>query len=385
LAAVPPAPPDADDPSDGGAPAGAVAPAGALPALLDEAPCGFVSFTVKGTITAVNATLARMLGYEARDLSGVHVSRLFTAPTQIFIQTHFYPMMRLHHHAEEIYLTLKSQSGEPVHVLANAALRQRDGIDQMDCVFMRIHERQKYEEELLRARKAADEANRAKVEFLSMMSHDLRTPLNAVNGYTDLLLMGVRGELTEAQQKDLTRIKDAGKFLLGLINDILSFAKLELGKAELDIRPVPVVGALTQAEELLGTRFADAGIAYRREEVSEDLLVNADPDRLQQILLNLLTNASKFTPAEGRVTLSATRMGERVHISVADTGRGIPAAKLQEIFRPFSQVEAADRKKGGVGLGLAIGRELARSMEGDLTVVSEPGRGSEFTISLPAA
>ena len=369
MAAVPHAPPDA-----------------ALPPLLDEAPCGYLSFTNKGTVTAINATLARMLGYEPREITGAHVRTLFTAPTQIFVQTHFYPMMRLHHHAEEIYLTLKSKSGEPVHVLANAAMRQRDGLDHMDCVFMRIHERQKYEEELLRARRAADEANKAKVEFLSMMSHDLRTPLNAVNGYADLLLMGVRGEVTEAQQKDLQRIKDAGRFLLGLINDILSFAKLELGKAELDIRPIAVVAATMQAEELLGTRFAEAGIVYRREDVSEDLLVNADPDRLQQILLNLLTNASKFTPAGGRVTLSAARVGERVHISVADTGRGIPPGQIQEIFKPFSQVDPqADRKKGGVGLGLAIGRELARSMEGDLSVVSEVGRGSEFTISLPAA
>ena len=383
MAAVPPAPPEADDPA--GASPEVVASSGSLPALLDEAPCGYLSFTVKGTITAVNATLARMLGYEPADISGVHVRTLFTAPTQIFIQTHFYPMMRLHQHAEEIYLTLKSKSGEPVHVLANAAMRERDGVAHMDCVFMRIHERQKYEEELLRARKAADEANRSKVEFLSMMSHDLRTPLNAVNGYADLLLMGVRGELTAAQQKDLQRIKDAGKFLLGLINDILSFAKLELGKAELDIRPVAVVGTLMQAEELMGARFAEAGIAYRREEVSEDLLVNADPDRLQQVLLNLLTNASKFTPSGGRVTLSAARVGERVHISVADTGRGIPSSQIQAIFQPFSQVDPqADRKKGGVGLGLAIGRELARSMEGDLSVVSEVGRGSEFTISLPA-
>src|SRR5688572_29025040 len=236
-----------------------------------------------------------MLGYEPRDVTGAQVRMLFTAPTQIFVQTHFYPMLQLHRHAEEIYLTLKSKSGEAVHVLCNAAMRDRDGVTHIDCILMRIHERQKYEEELLRARKAADEANKAKVEFLSMMSHDLRTPLNAVNGYADLLLLGVRGQLNEAQEKDLTRIKDAGKFLLGLINDILSFAKLELGKAELHIKPIAVVGALMQAEELMGTRFAEAGVVYRREEVSEDLYVNADPDRLQQILLNLLTNASKFT------------------------------------------------------------------------------------------
>ena len=384
MAAVPPAPPDADNPS--GSPPGTVAPPGALPALLDEAPCGFLSFTTRGKATLINATLARVLGYEPREVTGAQVRMLFTAPTQIFVQTHLYPMLQLHRHADEIYLTLKAKSGEAVHVLCNAAMRDRDGVTYIDCILMRIQERQKYEEELLRARRAADEANRAKVEFLSMMSHDLRTPLNAVNGYADLLLMGVRGELTEAQQKDLTRIKDAGKFLLGLINDILSFAKLELGKAELHIKPVAVVGALLQAEELMGARFAEAGIVYRREEVSEDLLVNADPDRLQQILLNLLTNAAKFTPAGGRVTLSAARVGERIHIAVADTGRGIAAAQIQDIFKPFSQVDPqTDRRKGGVGLGLAIGRELARSMEGDLTVVSEVGRGSEFTVALPAA
>ncbi|HYC53236.1 MAG TPA: ATP-binding protein [Gemmatimonadaceae bacterium] len=382
---APPSPalPDADVPRDA-VPEVALRQ-GTLPTLLDEAPCGFLSFTSKGTTTAVNTTLARMLGYEPRDIVGIQVRAILTAPTQIFMQTHFYPMLQLQRQAEEIYLTLKSRSGEPVHVLANAAMRDRDGATHIDCVFMRIHERQKYEQELLRARKAADEANRSKVEFLSMMSHDLRTPLNAVNGYADLLLMGVRGELTEPQQKDLHRIKAAGKFLLGLINDILSFAKLELGKAELHIKPIPVVSAMMQAESLLGTRFAEAGVAYRREEVSEDLLVNADPDRLQQILLNLLTNAAKFTPSGGRVTLSASRAGERVNIVVADTGRGIPPDQITEIFKPFSQVDPqADRKKGGVGLGLAIGRELARSMEGDLTVVSELGRGSEFTVSLPA-
>jgi len=141
LAAVPPAPPDANDPA--GSRPGLVTPEGTLPALLDEAPCGFLSFTSKGTVTAINATLARMLGYQPQEIIGAQVRALFTAPTQIFIQTHFYPMMRLHQHAEEIYLTLKSKSGEPVHVLANAAMRERDGVDHMDCVFMRIHERQK--------------------------------------------------------------------------------------------------------------------------------------------------------------------------------------------------------------------------------------------------
>src|SRR5688572_8310802 len=326
-----------------------------------------------------------MLGYEPRDVTGAQVRMLFTAPTQIFVQTHFYPMLQLHRHAEEIYLTLRSKSGEAVHVLCNAAMRDRDGVTHIDCILMRIHERQKYEEELLRARKAADEANHAKVEFLSMMSHDLRTPLNAVNGYTDLLLLGVRGELNEAQAKDVQRIQDAGKFLLGLINDILSFAKVELGKAELDVRAVDLNAALGQAEILIGNRFAEAGVDFVREPLSERLVVRADLDRFEQIVLNLLTNAAKFTDPGGRVTLSATRDGASVLVRVKDTGRGIPENRLEDIFRPLTQVNPeVDRRKGGIGLGLAIGRELARSMHGDLTVTSEVGRGSEFTLSLPA-
>jgi signal transduction histidine kinase len=356
-----------------------------VPSLLDEAPCGFLSFTPAGHITMVNATLARMLEQDAAAIVGRQVKALFTTPTNIFYQTHFFPLLRMQGHADEIYLTLQSASGAVVHTLANAAIRERDGVEHVDCVLMRIHERQKYEQALLSARRTADEANHAKVEFLSMMSHDLRTPLNAVNGYTDLLLLGVRGELNEAQAKDVQRIQDAGKFLLGLINDILSFAKVELGKSELDVRAVDLNAALAQAEILIGNRFAEAGVDFVREPLSERLVVRADVDRFEQIVLNLLTNAAKFTDPGGRVTLSAMRDGPSVLVRVKDTGRGIPENRLEDIFRPLTQVNPdVDRRKGGIGLGLAIGRELARSMHGDLTVTSEVGRGSEFTLALPA-
>lgn len=356
-----------------------------VPALLDEAPAGFISITDTGHVALVNSTLARMLDHDPRDLVGQHVEAIFTKPTKIFFQTHVFPMLRLQDSASELFITLRTRGGAPVHALANAAKRERHGRAITDLVVMRILEREKYEQELLRAKRQAEEANRAKVEFLSHMSHDLRTPLNAVSGYADLLLMGVRGQLNEQQTTDVERIRNAGAFLLGLINDVLAFARLELGKAELHIKPVKLDGILALTEELLVQRFKEAGIVYMRAPVPDELIVSADPDRLQQILLNLLGNASKFTPAGGRVTVSATRTGDRVAIRVSDTGRGIPREKMDEIFKPFSQVDPdVDKKKGGVGLGLAIGRELARSMDGDLTVTSEPGRGSEFTVVLPA-
>ena len=197
--------------------------------------------------------------------------------------------------------------------------------------------------------------------------------------------MGVPGPLNPDQTAYIERTRKAGTLLLGLINDVLAFARLELGKAELHIKPVKLDGLFVQTEELLGDRFKESGVVYMRAPIPDGLIVSADPDRLQQILLNLLVNACKFTPKGGRVTVAAASDGARVSIQIADTGRGIPRERIEEIFKPFSQVDPqSDKKKGGVGLGLAIGRELARSMDGDLTVTSEPGRGSEFTVVLPA-
>ena len=215
-----------------------------MPALLDEAPCGFVSLTEKGHVVLVNSTLARMLDHDSRELIGVHVEKLFTTPTKIFFQTHVFPMLRMQPTITEVYLTLRKRDGESVHTLANAAKRERHGESLVDLVLMPILEREKYEQELLRGKRQAEEANRAKVEFLSHMSHDLRTPLNAVSGYAELLLMGVRGALNAEQTRDVERIKNAGAFLLGLINDVLAFARLELGKAELHIKPVKLESIL---------------------------------------------------------------------------------------------------------------------------------------------
>ena len=344
-----------------------------------------MSITQRGHVSLMNSTLARMLEHDPRELLGKHVEQIFTKPTKVFFQTHVFPMLRVQGTVNEIYLTLQKSSGDTVHALANATTRERNGIQLVDIVLMPILEREKYEQELLRGKRAAEEANRAKVEFLSHMSHDLRTPLNAVSGYADLLLMGVRGPLNADQARDVERIKHAGAFLLGLINDVLAFARLELGKAELHIKPVKLDDLLVLTEELLAERFREAGVLYMRGTMPDGLIVSADSDRLQQILLNLLGNAIKFTPAGGRVTVGAARDGDRVCIRVTDTGRGIPRERLEDIFTPFKQVDPqTDKKKGGVGLGLAIGRELARSMDGDLTVTSEVGRGSEFTVMLPA-
>ena len=362
-------------------------PPPAAPDLLDRAPCGFLSFRDDGTIVYANATLGQLLGIPATDLVGQSFEKILTIPARIFYQTHFFPLIKLHGRAEEIYFTLRSHSGAPVHVLANAARTDVDGSPRIDCVMLRIHERQKYEQELLQAKKTAEAANASKMRFLSMVSHDLRTPLGAISGYADLLLLGVRGDVNEAQSHDLRRIKEVSHFLLGLLDDILTFARAEAGALTVSREPVTVDSVLSRAEAIVAVQFQRAGITYVREPGPAELTVSADPDRLQQVLLNLLGNASKFTPSGGKVSVHWSKEDHRVLIAVADSGRGIPAELLSKIFEPFVQVnrEIDARKQKGIGLGLAISRELARAMGGDITVHSVVGEGSTFTVSLPAA
>jgi signal transduction histidine kinase len=285
-----------------------------------------------------------------------------------------------------VYMTLRPRSGAGIPVLANAVRRERDGVGHIDCAVVRIREREKYEEELLRAKKAAELASASKTRFLSMMSHDLRTPLGAISGYAELLTLGVRGAVNDAQAEDLARIKRASTKLLGMLDDLLTVARTQNAQLPMRLEPLIVHTELVEAESVVTPRLVAAGVRYRREDCPPDLAVRADRDQLQRNLLNLLTNAVKFTPNGGQVSVGCSTVGDRVLIRVSDTGRGIPPEMLDRVFQPFVQVETDDAaNQKGMGLGLAIGRELARAMGGDLVVESAVGRGSIFTISLPGA
>nr|MBA3438807.1 HAMP domain-containing histidine kinase [Pyrinomonadaceae bacterium] len=244
-----------------------------------------------------------------------------------------------------------------------------------------------YEDEILQAKQAAEEASQAKAKFLSMMSHDLRTPLTAIIGFTEILTLGIGGPVTEAQLDYLRRIESSSQYLLNLITDILNFARLEAGRVDARLETVSVDAALGRAESLVALRVSEAGLEYAREECAREVAVLADPDRLQQILLNLLTNSIKYTDRGGRVSVGCERVGSQTHIHIRDTGRGISVDQIERVFDPFVQVErpGSESSHQGVGLGLAISRELARAMGGDLTVESTIGRGSVFTIALPTS
>jgi PAS domain S-box-containing protein len=233
------------------------------------------------------------------------------------------------------------------------------------------------------ARAEADAANRAKTEFLAVMSHELRTPLNAIAGYADLLRMGIRGPVTPQQLDDLERIARSERTLLALVNDVLNYARMEAGQVHYADERVVVASLLADIEALVLPQLEAKNLRFTLGECDADLAVRADPDKVQQILVNLMSNAVKFTPPGGSVDVTCEGDASVVRIRARDTGIGIPPDKLQLIFEPFVQLDRSlTSTKEGSGLGLAISRDLARAMGGDLVVESTVGRGSTFVLTL---
>ena len=229
-------------------------------------------------------------------------------------------------------------------------------------------------------------ANAAKAQFLAMMSHELRTPLNAIGGFTELLELGLHGPVTPEQVEDLGRIRRNKDLLLSIIGDILEFARADAGVLSVKSEAVSVADLVADATDLVGAQMQAKGICFIVGPVPPDAVVRADRERAQQVLLNLLSNATKFTDAGGEIRIETTTGAGEVRIEVRDTGRGIAAAQLEAIFEPFVQVDASlTRRTGGTGLGLAIARKLAVAMGGTLDARSSLGAGSTFTFTLPQA
>jgi PAS domain S-box-containing protein len=412
-----------------------------LPEVLDRAPCGFISFTDDGKIEQVNATLLDRVGYGRDELVSHHVETLFGTGSRIFYQTHFFPLVKLRGSAQEIFMLLRTKQGDDVGMLCNAKRSERSGQMITDCVLMEVIERRRYEEALLEARQtadraneqleaqalelelqhqqlqeqaaemevqsetlqsvndelvvlnedlekqriAADEANHAKSNFLAVMSHELRTPLNAIGGYVQLLEMGVHGPISDPQRETLGRIDRSQRHLLRLINDVLNLSRIEAGRVDYAVEPVKLRELVDSVQPMCDPQAARKSIVIESA-VPERLVAMADREKVQQILLNLMTNAIKFTPTGGSICIEAHAAPDSVSLRVIDNGVGIPAEMIEKVFEPFVQVDASkSRSAEGTGLGLAISRDLARGMGGDLTLESTVGQGSIFELKLPRA
>jgi PAS domain S-box-containing protein len=276
--------------------------------------------------------------------------------------------------ADVVITALRDEHGE----LVGFAKVTRDLTDRREAELRSI--------EAARRAAQAEAANVAKSQFLAAMSHELRTPLNAIGGYADLLEMGIGGPVSEAQHEYLTKIQRSQRHLLGIINDLLNFSRIEAGQLDYETTRVPMRESIAAIVSILEQQAASRKIELRVGDCPDTLAAMADRGKVDQIILNLCSNALKFTAAGGRVALECERRDRFVAIRISDTGVGIARDQLERIFEPFVQLgRDLTSPQEGTGLGLAISRDLARGMGGDLSARSELGKGSTFTLTLPAA
>jgi PAS domain S-box-containing protein len=232
----------------------------------------------------------------------------------------------------------------------------------------------------------AEAANSAKGEFLAAMSHELRTPLNAIGGYTELLSLGLGGPVNSEQLDYLDRIRRSQQHLLGIISDLLNYSRIEAGHINYDLVPIPLHKVIESVIPMVETAAAAKAIRLRVVPSTGECLATGDRARVDQIILNILSNAIKYTSTGGSITVVCTVTADVASIAVTDTGRGVPKEKLEAIFEPFVQLgRSLSSAHEGMGLGLSISRDLARAMNGDLLVTSRVGEGSTFSLILPRA
>lgn len=283
------------------------------------------------------------------------------------------------HYMEEAWRSRKNGSRFWASVVITAQYDSSGALRGFSKITRDITDRRATEIALRTAREEAERASRAKSEFLSRMSHELRTPLNSILGFAQLLDM----DSTLGQKAQIGHILRAGQHLLTLINEVLDIAKIEAGRLPLNIEPVPLALVLQEALTLVSPMAADAGIQLVPLPVlTADSGIVADRQRLTQVLLNLLSNAIKYNRPQGQVSIEVTLEQQRIAVSVSDTGKGIAADRLDQLFKPFERLEI-DPNVEGSGLGLALSKSLLEMMNGSLMVQSQPGAGSRFTLELP--
>ena len=228
-------------------------------------------------------------------------------------------------------------------------------------------------------------ATEAKVQFLAKMSHELRTPLQSIAGYVELLRSHTDQPLSDEQARMLARISESEEILVHIIDDVITISRLEAGHVTYHIMPVCAADAMNAAQHIVSPLAMRRGIRLAVDATNEPLMVDADPEKVRQILVNLTANAVKFTRPPGTVTLGCRRRDRRILFDVADTGPGISPDKLRQIFEPYVQVGQSTLDAfGGSGLGLTISREFARAMGGEVSAASRVAQGSVFTLDLPA-
>ena len=360
--------------------------------LYEAAPCGYLSALASGSIVKVNQTFLDWTGYQREELlAGTRWPDLLTVGGRIFYETHFFPLLRMQGAVREIALDVLRRDGRPLPVLVNAAYR---ALDDRATAVVRLTvfdatDRRRYERELLLARQEAEREAKARSDLIAMLSHDIRTPLNAIVMATTLL---ERSEPTPAQDQFIKVLRSSTSNAVSLVNNVLDLTRLDAGRAvlrerEVDLRQL-VHDVVASIKLLVNKKPAVALNVIVDDRIPRTLLI--DGPKLAQVLSNLLGNAAKFTH-QGLVSLivSLRALSDElatVEFRVSDTGIGIPADRLPHIFEEFTQAsDDIAEKYGGTGLGLAISRRLLRLFDAELSVSSTLGQGTTFTFVLQLA
>ena len=364
--------------------------------LLDTAPCGFLSLAEDGTLLRVNSTLATWLGVTPGELRGKHFEMLLSVGGKVFYQTHLFPLLKMRGHCEEFYLTLRTGKGDEIPVLVNGAqLRKEEGVE-YSLVLVPMRQRERYEEQLLLARRAADEAtarlaeanvrlqalDRLKDELLAVTSHDIGGLVTTIRLSAQMLVRQKPGSNADPL-RHARAISDATDRLMVLLRDLSDLALVNTGQITLQPTRLLLSEVAQSAIDGMRVRAEAKSICVSLETASEEPHVWADYDRLYQVISNLLGNAIKFSPRGGQVSVMVRRQGDRVALIVKDTGIGIPADRLSQLFAHFkNESTTGTGGERGSGLGLAIVRRLIELHGGEITVESVEGSGSTFTVLL---
>jgi PAS domain S-box-containing protein len=383
--------------------------------LFELGPDACILTDSQGVIREANAMATQLLGVSPQFLPGKPLPAFFEESARHAFR-HQLDQLCGSTRSEEWEIKLASRNGMPVHVSVSVARIGKDNGAALYRWVVRDISRQKRAEasaremnrdlelrvaartselatanrikdELLeserRSREQVEVSNRMKSEFLALLSHEFRTPLQAIFGYTELLEREIHGPLNASQRGDLLRIQQSQQHLLSLINTILDFAKLESGQSiDLNLEPTVLNDVLAQMEGLIGSQLEQKGLRYEYKCSDLSIIADIDAVKVKQIVLNLLANAVRFTDRGGIITVESEIENDAAVVRVTDTGKGIPSDKLEAIFLPFVQIKSKGTVSTGTGLGLPIGRKLATAMGGSLDAVSEVGKGSSFTLRL---
>ncbi|MBP1909495.1 PAS domain-containing sensor histidine kinase [Methanolobus bombayensis] len=360
--------------------------------LFHRAPVGYALLDENGIIRKANELLCQIIDCHKCDDMHEPLSKYILEEDRVIYMSRFKAFFKKPE-GKTLEVRIKDANGNILHMEMRGRKEIREYFSfpgnherasMILITFNDVTERKKAEQATLKAMLAAEEANNIKSRFLANMSHELRTPLTSIIGFSEALVGGEAGELNDDQKHYLTYIEEGGNHLLNLINDLLDISKTEAGKMELSLEQIKLNDIFEEIEHMIYPIASCKNINLNFVLEPDDIIFDADPGKIKQILINLISNAIKFTPEEGTVEVSGRSLDQVIEISVEDTGIGIPYDYQKKIFEPFSQINSASNtEQKGTGLGLALVKKLVELHNGTIQLESEVSKGSKFSVTIP--